>query len=101
MIPKVRCYLVLVHGIFDYHVKPLPSGMDFEGFFAGRSVLARNKDQAKERAFSKVETGLAEWNADIRDGLVSIRLEAEDVSLVPFWYALRRVNRGHTFYGGE
>ena len=97
----MRCYLVLVHGIFDYHVKPAPSGMDVEGFFAGRSVLARDEEQAKERAFAKVKSGLAAWNADVRDGLVSVRLDAEDVSRVPFWYVLRRVNRGHTFYGGE
>ena len=95
----MRCYLVLVHGLFDYHLKPLPSGLDFQGFYAGRSVFARDEPHARERAFARVRKGLSAWNADVRDGLVSLRLEAEEISQVPLWYAFRRSNKGHTFYG--
>jgi hypothetical protein len=94
----MRCYLVMVHGVFDYHVKPLASGLDLAGFYAGRSVLARDQQDAVQRAFAKVDKGLARWSSDIRDGLVSVRLEADDVEPVPLWYVLRRSNRGHAFY---
>jgi hypothetical protein len=95
----MRCYLVLVHGVFVYHVKPLPTGLDLTGFYAGRTVFARNEDHATQRAFATVKIGLAKWNIDVRDGLVSTRLDADEVSLVPFWYLFRRSNRAHTFYG--
>jgi hypothetical protein len=94
----MRCYLVLVHGLFDYHVKPLSSGLDLTGFYAGRSVFAQDEQDAAQRALAKVKNGLARWSTDIRDGLVSVRLEVEDVSRVPLWHVLRRSNRGHTFY---
>ena len=94
----MRCYLVMVHGVFDYHVKPLASGFDLTGFYAGRSVYARDERDAALRAFIQINKGLARWSDDIREGLVSVRLEAEDVERVPFWYVLRRSNRGHAFY---
>ena len=97
--PAMRCYLVLVHGTFHFHMKPVPTGLDLTGFYAGRSAFARDGRHATESAFASVKRSLAEWNADIRDGLVSTRLEAEEVSSVPFWYVLRRSNRGHIFYG--
>ena len=95
----MHCYLVKVHGVFEYHVKPLASGFDLIGFYAGRAVFARTKRDATQRALAQVSQGLVRFSDDTRKGLVSARLEAEDVRCVPFWYALRRPNRGHTFYG--
>ena len=95
----MRCYLVMIHGVFEYHLKPPPSGLDLDGFYAGRSLFARDENEAQQRAFERVKDSLSEWNADIRDGLVSLRLEADYINRVPFWYAFRRSNRSHIFYG--
>ena len=94
----MRCYLVMVHGVFEYHVKPLASGFDLIGFYAGRSVLARDEHDATQRAFAQIDTELARLNDDIREGRVSVRVEAEEVERVPLWNLVRRSNRGHTFY---
>ena len=91
--------MVMVHGVFEYHVKPPPSGLDLDGFYAGRSLFARNEDEAQQQAFAKLKGSLSEWNVDIRNGLVSLRLEADYINRVPFWYAFRRSNRSHIFYG--
>jgi hypothetical protein len=41
---------------------------------------------------------LEKWNADIRDGLISVELEAEEVEPAEWWKAFYRANRGHIFY---
>jgi hypothetical protein len=95
----MQCYRVLVHGVFDYNLKPVPSGLDLNGFYAGRSLFARDELEAERRAFLSVRKSLSAWNEDIRDGLVSLRLNADEINRVPFWYVFKRSNRGHIFYG--
>ena len=97
----MRCYLVMIHGTFEYHLRPMPSGLDLSGFYAGRSLFACDEIEAEQRAFVSVKRSLSAWNADIRDGLVSLRLEVEEINRVPFWYVFKRSNRGHIFYGDD
>jgi hypothetical protein len=94
----MRCFYVLVHGRFDYHVDPVPTGLDIEGFYASRCLFAHNADEAVQKAFAKVKNGLDDWNTDIRDGLISIRFAADEVEPCAWWHAFRRFNRGHVFY---
>jgi hypothetical protein len=94
----MRCYYVLVHGKFVYHVKPAPSGIQHEGVFASRCLFARDEDDARDRALRRVNRSLSEYNADIRDGLVSVRLEVEDVEPDSWYKAFYRANKGHVFY---
>jgi len=94
----MRCFYVLVHGQFAYHVKPAPSGVESEGVFASRCLFAHDEADAVERALGRVRRSLAKWNPDIRDGLISVRLDAEEVEPVEWWKAFYRANRGHVFY---
>lgn len=94
----MRCFYVLVHGEFEYLVDPVPSGLDLEGFYASRCLFAHDSEDAIQRALAKVRRGLSKWNSDIRDGLVSVRLDADEVEPCKWWHAFRQFNRGHVFY---
>jgi hypothetical protein len=94
----MRCYFVLVHGKFVYHVKPAPSGMQHEGVFAARCLFARDEEDARERALCRVKRSLSKYNPDIRDGLISARLEVEEVEPDSWYKAFYRANWGHVFY---
>lgn len=94
----MRCYYVLVHGELQYHLDREATGLQSKGFVAARCLFARNAEEATFKAFAKVTRGLAERNADIRDGLISVKFEAEEVEVTNWWNAFRRFNRSHAFY---
>jgi hypothetical protein len=50
-----------------------------KGFYAARYVLAHNPEDAVERAFAKIRRKLGARNADVRDVLISITFEADEV----------------------
>lgn len=72
-----------------------------QGFYAIRCVFAHTSRQGLEKAFANVRQGLGHWNADIRDGLASVHLNAEEVELTAWWNAFRRFNRVHPFYADD
>ena len=94
----MRCFFVMIHGRFIYHVNPAPSGVKSQGVFAARCLFAQNEADASAKALARVEKSLAKWNPDIRNGLISVSLDVEEVAPEGWWKAFYRANRGHVFY---
>ena len=98
----MRCYYVLVHGRLDW--LPARSASDEigatkpTGFYCHRYVLARDNQSAAEIAFQRVKQNLDSQMGWIRDQLVTVELQAEEVAIAPIHKLLKGDNRGHTFY---
>jgi hypothetical protein len=93
----VRCFRVLIHGQFERLVQLGPAEVETRGFYTTRWVVADAEQSAIRKAFQSAKLELQQWS-DIRDGLVSIDLEAEDVSPGSWWRWLRGGGKGFAFY---
>jgi hypothetical protein len=93
----VRCFRVLIHGRFERLVRLGPADVQTRGFYTTRWVVAGTNDGATRKAFASAKRELQQW-ADIRDGLVGIDMEAEDVSAGSWWRWLRGGGKGFAFY---
>lgn len=93
----VHCFRVLIHGEFNRLVRLGAADVETRGFYTTRWVIAATKESAVRRAFRSAHVELEEWS-DIRDGLVAIDMEAEDVSLASWWRWFRGGGRGFAFY---
>jgi hypothetical protein len=93
----MRIYSVLIHGAFQPHVRLEPSDFQTHGFYTTRWVLARSEAEATEKAFRSATRELNRW-PDLRDGLVSVNMEAEEIGPGSVWPWLRGGGRGFAFY---
>ena len=93
----VRCFLVLIHGALRPRLN-LDSEMAARGFYTSRWVVTSDEQAAIGRAFSSARRELVAKQADIRDGLVAIEMEAEEVEPGSWWRWLKGGGRGFTFY---
>ena len=95
----VYCFHVLIHGEFSERVRLSPE-VPVIGFYTSRWVLASSDKSAVSKAFRSAELELQQW-ADVRDGLVGVSMEAEEVAAGSWWRWLRGGGRGFTFYSEE
>ena len=65
--------------------------------YTTRWVIAEAGEAAVRKAFRSAERELQEWS-DVRDGLVGIKMEAENVSAGSLWRWVRGGGRGFAFY---
>ena len=93
----VRCFLVLIHGAFRPRLN-LDSEMTARGFYTSRWVVTSDEQAAIRKAFDSARRELVAKQADIRDGLVAIEMEAEQVEPGSWWRWLTGGGRGFTFY---
>jgi hypothetical protein len=93
----VRCFRVLIHGQFERLVRLGPADVEARGFYTTRWVAADAEENAIRKAFQSAKLELQQWS-DIRDGLVGIDMEAEDVSAGSWWRWLRGGGKGFAFY---
>lgn len=96
----VRCFRVLIHGEFEHLVQLGPANIDTRGFYTTRWVVAGSEDSAIRKAYRSAELELRQWS-DIRDGLVRIDMEAEEVTSASWWRWLRGGGKGFAFYFDE
>ena len=92
----MQCFHVLIHG----NVTPCVqrnSQNAFSGFYTSRWVVGNDEQAAVLRAFRSAERALQNWS-DFRDGLVEVRMKAEEVSEGLWWRWLSGVGQGITFY---
>ena len=92
----MRCYHVLIHGEFNARVQLAPE-VPTKGFYTSLWVIAQEEKAAVSKAFRSAEQELRQWS-DVRDGLVAVRMEAEEVEPGSWWRWLRGGGRGFTFY---
>lgn len=94
------CYSVLLDAKLTHHFLPEDGEKQHRGYAVVRYVLARDPADAFHRA-QKLERKLVEqkWSA-VRDGLISISFEHEEIGVVPVWRLLRR-RYGRAFYMSE
>jgi hypothetical protein len=96
-IVAVRCFRVIVHGQFERPVQVGPADVETRGFYTTRWVLAAANESAILKAFASAKRELQQWS-DIRDGLVGIDMEAEEVRVGSWWRWLRGGGKGFAFY---
>ena len=93
-------YCVRVHGAFTPKLAS-EADLPFRGFYTTRWVFARDETAATAKAFSSARTELQKWSA-MRDGLVSLKMEAEDIWHTGPWRLLwRGGGRGFSFYSED
>jgi hypothetical protein len=92
-------FQALIHGAFTAHVRLVPE-VEARGFYTTRWVLARNEAEAAKKAFRSARQELNQWS-DLRDGLVSVTMEVEEIGPGSIWRWLRGGGRGFTFYEQE
>jgi hypothetical protein len=97
----VRIFSILVHGVFTSHVELLHAAPPLRGFYTTRWVLARNEAEATERAFRSVRRELNGKWPDLRDGLVSVSMNADEIGPGSLWRWLRGGGAGFAFYADE
>jgi hypothetical protein len=96
----VRCFRVLIHGQFERLVQLGPAEVETLGFYTTRWVVADAKEDAIRKAFRSAKRELQQWS-DIRDGLVGIEMEAEDIGAGSWWRWLRGGGKGFAFYAED
>lgn len=96
----MRCFLVLIHGAFRPRLN-FGAELSAHGFYTTRWVVTSNKQTAIAKAFKSARRELMEAQADIRDHLVSIEMEVEQVEPGSWWRWLKGGGRGFSFYTDE
>lgn len=100
----MRCFYVLVHGRLRWFIAPSEDDRDVSqpaGLYCHRYVLASDRRAATRKACDSVFANLDSRTGWMRDGIVELELEAEEVLQASFLKAFLPVNRGHTFYDRE
>lgn len=93
----MRIFAVLIHGAFSSNVQLSAESPFAQGFYTTRWVLAPSETAAGKKAFRSAKEELNKWS-DLRDGLVSVRMNVEEVRSGSFWRWLRGGGRGFSFY---
>ena len=94
---QVRCFRVVIHGAFQPRLN-LGSDVSARGFYTTRWVVTPDEQAAVGKAFNSARGELARGHPDIRDGLVTIDMEAEEVAPGSWWCWLKNGSRGFSFY---
>lgn len=94
--PPVRCFRVLIHGVFKPLLR-LDQEQGAEGFYTTRWVVAADQQTAIGKAFHSARRELGKWG-DVRDGLIAVQMEAEEVASGSWWRWLKSGGRGFAFY---
>jgi hypothetical protein len=99
----MRCFYVLVHGSLEWKNGCAEDEELFTpaGFYCHRYVVASGYKEAAEKAFHRIRKNLEKQTGWLKQGLVRLTLEAEELSPAPFRKLLRRTDKGHAFYGPE
>ena len=93
----VTCFQIRIHGRFDVQVTGGSTPCSARGFVTTRWVVAASVETAIQKAFRSAKRELNQW-PDVRHGLVSIRMEAEEVCYGSWWRWLKGGGRGFGFY---
>ena len=94
----MRCHRVSIHGTFDPRVR-LAREVEAAGFYTTRWVVAANEQKAVTRALRSARSELDQYS-DVRDGLVAVQMEVEEVAPGSWWRWLQKGGgRGFSFYG--
>lgn len=93
----MRCFVVLIHGAFRPRLN-FGSDLSARGFYTTRWVVTSDEQAAIGKAFNSARRELAASQTDIRDGLVAIEMEAEEVRPGSWWRWLKDGGRGFSFY---
>lgn len=93
----MRYFQVLIHGAFRPRLN-FGSELGARGFYTTRWVVTADERTAIAKAINSARRELVQKQADIRDGLVSIEMEAEEVAPASWWRWLKSGGRGFTFY---
>ena len=97
MQPLMRCFQVLIHGAFRPRLN-FGAELSAHGFYTTRWVLASDEQTAIKKGFSSARRELLTKQADIRDGLVSMNMEAEEIAPGSWWRWLKGGGGGFSFY---
>jgi hypothetical protein len=92
----MQCFQVIIHGAFNSPVAFAPE-TGVRGFYTTRWVATTDSQRAVSKAFRSARRELNQW-PDVRDGLVAVEMEAEDVAAGSWWRWLKGGGRGFTFY---
>lgn len=95
----MQCFHVFIRGEFDERVLIAPE-VPTRGFYTSRWVLADSEETAICKAYRSAELELQQWS-DVRDGLVEVSMEAEEVRAGSWWRWFRGGGSGFSFYGEE
>ncbi len=93
----MRCFSVLIHGAFRPRLN-CGSELSARGFYTTRWVVTSDEHTAIGNAFDSARRELTAEQPDIRDGLVAIEMEAEEVAPGSWWRWLKGGGHGFTFY---
>ena len=93
------CFRVIIHGAFSAMVL-LDSELGARGFYTTRWVVASDLEGAISKAFRSARRELNQWS-DIRDGLIAVEMEDEEVAQGSWWRLLKGGGRGFAFYEKE
>lgn len=101
----MQCYYVLIHGQLDWSTASPPTGDDEtyrpKGSYCHRFVLASSTIDAQDAAFRRVRDNFDRQTGWLKANLVTLELEADEVSPAPIYRLLTPDNRGHIFYDQE
>ena len=97
MSQALQCFRVLIHGEFERLVQLGPADVETRGFYTTRWVVAGAKESAIRKAFVSAKRELEQWS-DIREGLVGISMEADEVSGGSWWRWLRGGGKCFAFH---
>jgi hypothetical protein len=75
--------------------------MSARGFYTTRWVVAFDERSATTKAFGSARRELMQMHADIRDRLVSVEMELEEIAPGSWWRWLKGGGRGFSFYLDE
>jgi hypothetical protein len=96
----VHCFCVLIHGAFRPRLN-FGSEMSARGFYTTRWVVAFDENSAIAKAFASARRELTQMHTDIRDRLVSVEMEPDEIAPGSWWRWLRGGGRGFSFYMDE
>ena len=95
---EMRCYSVLVHGELEWFFPALSPVHQPAGFFCTRHVVARNEQEAAQKAFAKVRRRLDSKSQWLSSGQARLTFAAEEIHPIAFYKLLLPINRSHVFY---
>ena len=98
----MHSFHVLVHGRLSWTTELADAAVREisrpKGFYCHRYVLASTGQEAAEKAFKRIRRNLDRQTRWITDGVATLALDAEEVTIARFYRLLKPDNRGHTFY---
>lgn len=100
----MQCFYVLLHGRLAWNANATDRGQKAEqpvGLYCHRYVLASDREKAVQKAIDSASADLDNQTGWLRNRIIVLRWEAEEISNASFFKAFLPTNRGHTFYDKE